>query len=485
MEHLEKDNESALPSGPLPMCIATREGRILVANPRWRATFGSGQHVTEAARAPEASTLDNLWAQRLQALEKGSVHLHVSTGPPPQLTWWRWLIEQAGEDRVRVCAQDVTAERRLMAVLKVRERSSSLEALTRGLVHELNNPLSSIITNLTFLQQQVSAGPLDEDALPDVEGALADAAEATQLVRSIVLGLGDLVSAPAAPSMLQLNDLLNAVVNMCRAAILNRAQLVLDLSSEVPPVWAVRADLAQVVMTLILQAVESLPEGHAVHHQITVRSYAGPNGCARVEVRDTGPGLTAQEQQSLFSLSAGEDSLGTLWSAKQILDDLGGRLSLESEPGRGSIVLLELPGTPASEEAKAAGGGEPPPQRRVLIVEDDKLVAGSLRRVLADYDVRVAHGGREAARILIHETFEVILCDLMMPDITGMELYELIEQDRPELCERFVFLTGGAFTDHARAFLQERANPTLCKPFEPDALVALVRKRLGAARGGG
>jgi PAS domain S-box-containing protein len=132
---------------------------------------------------------------------------------------------------------------------------------------------------------------------------------------------------------------------------------------------------------------------------------------------------------------------------------------------------------PASAGGATATGAR---KARLLIVDDDPLVGTSLRRVLSrEHDVTVELGAREAlARLVAGEAFDVVLCDLMMPDMTGMELHAEIERIAPPLAERMVFLTGGAYTAHAREFLAAVSNPRLQKPFDAQLLRAVVREVL-------
>jgi two-component system, NtrC family, sensor kinase len=131
----------------------------------------------------------------------------------------------------------------------------------------------------------------------------------------------------------------------------------------------------------------------------------------------------------------------------------------------------------AESTAPAATSGDAP--ARILVVEDDRLVASSLRRVLAAYAVSVVDSGREAQALLLSNDFELIICDLMIPDLTGMDIYERLDRDRPHLCARFVFMTGGAFTARAKRFVKEfPSERRVEKPFDPEGLVLLVRKLL-------
>ena len=116
----------------------------------------------------------------------------------------------------------------------------------------------------------------------------------------------------------------------------------------------------------------------------------------------------------------------------------------------------------------------------MLVVDDDVQLARTLARALSAHDTTVAYGGAEALAFLSERNdFDVILCDLMMPEVTGMELYLRVATDRPEVARRFIFMTGGAFTNAARTFLDTVQNECITKPFDLVRLRALVASRVG------
>jgi CheY-like chemotaxis protein len=115
----------------------------------------------------------------------------------------------------------------------------------------------------------------------------------------------------------------------------------------------------------------------------------------------------------------------------------------------------------------------------VLIVDDELVLANALGRSLdADYEVAIATSGREGLEVIRRDDrFDVILCDLIMPGITGMDLYEEVRRTKPALAERIVFMSGGTFTPRTREFLATVKNPALDKPFDLSTLNTLLRAR--------
>ncbi|ATB51251.1 two-component regulator propeller domain-containing protein [Corallococcus macrosporus] len=158
-----------------------------------------------------------------------------------------------------------------------------------------------------------------------------------------------------------------------------------------------------------------------------------------------------------------------------------------------SAPALSSGGT-GSGESPAMHGARPEPQAtpapeaargRVLVVDDDALVSGAIRRTLSrENDVEVLVSARRALELLTgaEARYDVVLCDLMMPEMTGMDLYDALARVDPRAAERIVFITGGAFTATARTFLERVGNPRVEKPFDPEALRQLVRSEVARAR---
>lgn len=156
---------------------------------------------------------------------------------------------------------------------------------------------------------------------------------------------------------------------------------------------------------------------------------------------------------------------------------------MSSTEGRGTTFTVALPPAEkripglvqASGAAQQAAGSASPSKARVLVVDDDPHVARAIQRALRDEDVRTASSGEEAIALLHAEPFDLVVCDVMMPEMTGMELHERLSAAWPGLERRMIFVTGGVFTPEATDFLARVPNPRLEKPFDVEALRAMVR----------
>jgi CheY-like chemotaxis protein len=134
----------------------------------------------------------------------------------------------------------------------------------------------------------------------------------------------------------------------------------------------------------------------------------------------------------------------------------------------GPAALVRL--TEHTELGALDKASETDARRRVLVVDDEVVIGNVVRRILRDHDVVHVTDAEQAMSLLLRETFDVILCDVMMPGMSGVDLFEMVCRDHPLLQKRFVFVTGGAFTKRARDFLANVPNPRIDKPFEASAI---------------
>jgi CheY-like chemotaxis protein len=245
--------------------------------------------------------------------------------------------------------------------------------------------------------------------------------------------------------------------------------------------------LVQVFLNLLVNAAHAIPPGAAENNSIHVR-LTTKDGRAEITIRDTGSGMTSEVLAHALDpfFTTKPIGVGTglgLSVCSNVIRACGGQLDLESEPGRGTAVTIRLPheqAAPALEVPHPAAATEAQAVLRVLVIDDDPLVIRSLRRLLKPHDVTTVEHAPQALTLLGGETeFDLILCDLMMPELTGAELYERVAAWGRGLEQQIVFITGGVFTEQMQIFLENVPNRRLEKPIranELDALLARVRR---------
>jgi two-component system, cell cycle sensor histidine kinase and response regulator CckA len=402
--------------------------------------------------------------------------------------WVEWRGTPVGGGGRLIAVRDVTAQRRLEdadARLLEAERLAVVGSLAGGVAHQINNALTATRLSLgRLISFELARQPMTAirqhrlELLQDAREGLARVEHITRELKSFAR----LDDAPAAP--LDVRGAIEAAVALAAHEIRHRARLVTDLA-DVPQVFGTDHGLRQVFLNLLLNAAQSLPEGEADHNEVRVASWTDAAGNAVVEVCDTGTGIAGPDLGRIFEPFFTTRPLGAglglgLSVCHDVVTAMRGTITAESAVGQGTRMRVVLP--PAARPAvrvptpmPVAAMRDDEGKRRILIVDDDRPVAAAVALELEDHDVVVAGSGREAFEILRHDPgFDVVLCDLMMPEMSGMDLYTWLRPIEPSLVERFVFMSGGAFTPRAERFLAETTNPRLDKPFPPDELRRVI-----------
>jgi len=394
---------------------------------------------------------------------------------------------------------DTTQERSAQEQLMISDRMASVGMLAAGVAHEINNPLGAALLNLEIAHEILGESP-ERAAESELRASIVDARSAVARVHAIV---GDLRifsrHEDGAAVSADVRSALESSLRMAFNEIRHRARVVKDYQPA-PIVSGSEARLGQVFLNLLVNAAQAIAEGNIDANTIRVATRTDEVGRAVVEVSDSGSGIAAEALPHLFSpfYTTKPPGIGTglgLPICQRIVTQMGGEIHVESVIGEGTTFRVLLPAAaptgPSSGHAAHAAARAPTSLRRgrILVVDDEPMLAAAIRRVLvSQHDVVTTTRAVDALdKLRSGATFDVIFCDLMMPQVTGMELYARIESEFPEHASRVVFLTGGAFTQAARDFLARVSNPTLEKPIDRNGLLALVSERVKASScsGGG
>jgi CheY-like chemotaxis protein/anti-sigma regulatory factor (Ser/Thr protein kinase) len=296
--------------------------------------------------------------------------------------------------------------------------------------------------------------------------------------------------------LLDLREVVTPALRMMRHVLRNRAQLVEDYGPT-PCVLGSEARLGQVLLNLLVNAVQAIPEGAAERHTVRIHTRTAPDGRAEVEVSDTGRGILPEVLphifEPFFTTKPSEEGTGLgLPICQQIIQSHGGEILVRSDPGQGSVFTVLLPAVPASasravpeprEGEQSSHVHEVARRGRILIVDDEPRLARSMRLLLEPaYDVVTTTSGSEALTLVSSgQRFDVVVCDLQMPGTTGKDIYTQLRERQPELARRLVFMSGGAYTPQASQFIRTVPNRVLEKPVRPELLLATIDAALAPA----
>jgi PAS domain S-box-containing protein len=403
---------------------------------------------------------------------------------------------------VVIVLRDISTRRSLEARLALAERLAGLGMLAAGAAHEINNPLAYSLANCEVAQRELAAvrdglhgaRPVDdrlEQHLAALEHALHDAREGAERVQRVVNDLKMVSKPPAArpASTFALVPVLESATRMAWNEIKHRARFVRDFRAA-PFARGNDTQIAQVLMNLLINAAQAIPEGHEHEHEIRLVLDVDAVGDSVIEVCDTGPGIPPEVMVHIFDpfFSTKPSGIGTglgLSISHGLIEANAGTLSAESVLGKGSMFRVWLPrAEPALATAEIASTNSAVPAARraqILVVDDEPSITSVIGRAFgATHDVSVAARADEALALLHSgRRFDLILCDLLMPGMSGAELHERLSSELPGQAERMVFLSGGAFTPRARDFLESiDTRRKLEKPFLLAAVEKLIHESI-------
>jgi PAS domain S-box-containing protein len=390
--------------------------------------------------------------------------------------------------------RDVSERRRLERRLSTSERMAAIGTMAAGMQHEINNPLASILANLEFAREGLRTAP-SSAALHEITGALDDASEGAERIRRTVEELRYFSrSAETVDGHVEVASAIDEAVRMTAHALRHHASL-RRAYGPAPRVRAEVGQLARVFVNLLLHVAQSMGDGGATTHTIVLTTRTDAAGRAVAEISDDGPGTASDAVHRILdpffgaTVERSAEGLG-LAVCHTIVTSLGGEIDVESELGKGTTFRVSLPpagAVPAAPQKAApalvAPASAPRSSRgRVLVVDDEVSIGKALRRILAsEHDVTLESDARAALDRLEHEEFDVVFCDLMMPNMSGMDFFDRVVAQAPALAERIVFLTGGAFSPRSEEFLRASPNACLTKPFTRQDVSSIVRRMIDGA----
>ena len=476
-----------------PLLLVEVSGQVLVAN-------AAARTLKQSALSAELDTLVADASRSRSICDRSLTHAgraYVARAYP------------VTKGRVLLYVRDVTEERSYEVRRLQAEKLASIGTLAAGVAHEINNPAAFVLGNLEALSSHVREiddhlTAADDPALRnnlaellfEVKAVLQETKEGMARIHRIVRDLSSFSHVDddrGATS--ELGATVESTLSLLRNELRHRTRLERDLRST-RVVAVSQARLGQVFLNLILNAAQALDEASAPQNRIVVRTYDRGED-SFFEVTDNGPGIPPDVLPRIFDsfFTTKPRGVGTglgLPIVQGIVRSLDGEIAVETRVGRGTTFRVRLPSrSPARAEAvptptvsAGASGGVPEPssrRRRILAVDDEPLLLKAYRRMLADvHEVVTALGGRDALLVLQKDPgFDVILCDLQMPEMSGMELHAKVKARHPALAERFVFATGGAFSSEAKRFL-EQGITCIGKPFRVEELTAAIEAKLAA-----
>lgn len=387
--------------------------------------------------------------------------------------------------------QDLTELDRLQVQLHQAERLASLGLLTAGLAHEINNPLTYMLLNLIDLKDTLPGllrDPNQEEGaqvLESIQEVLVGAQRLQQIVRDVRL-----FSRPNDETVpVDVNRVLDAALNVASPQIKKRAKLVQELSPNLPPVLANESRLCQSFLNLLLNAVQAIPEEEPRKHEISLKTSL-QGASVLIEISDTGIGIEPKNLTRIFDpfFTTKPVGLGTglgLSICHRLVTSLGGQISVRSTPGKGSSFSVLLPWVePPKESAPEEQDPQEKPLRaRILALDDEIPILTILKRILVEHDVTVSYRGADAMDKARQEPpFDIIFCDLNMPEQNGEEFFLELLGQRPDYEGKIFFMSGGGFVPKSPRFIAYLKEHSIEKPLDLKGLRTLIQTTMKKAQ---
>jgi signal transduction histidine kinase len=430
-----------------------------------------------------------------------------------------YLVKGAFDADTLMRAMRYAVERAQSAVLRNRllqaDRLSAIGRLAAGIAHEVSNPAAFVRANQDLLKTRLDAALLALEGLPRefelassspfartlerIQGDLIaagriaeDASKGIARICSVVSDLRGYARLEAGePAEILPNQVVSDVCRLASGLVRHKARLIQDLE-DVPTLGLVPGRLDQVLMNLLVNAAHAIRESGPEHESIVVSTRASGGG-VMIAVEDSGVGMTEEEQrrafEPLFSRRPPGEGMGLgLAICADIVGAQGGTIRCSSQLGKGSRFEVWLPAStlaprPTPPESSPPPQVEPTRRARILLVDDEPNILQTYSILLeAEFDVVTATNGAEAlARADAEPAVDLVICDLMMPDMDASSVLDELRRRQPHLVSRFVLHTGGAMTERTRRLVDSGAFPVFFKPISVAEIASAVRALVAGA----
>jgi signal transduction histidine kinase len=395
-----------------------------------------------------------------------------------------------------VALQDERA--RLSSDLAHQDKLSALGVLAAGVSHEINNPCAAILSNMTVLRDQLEAllarprfqrADTMEGLASDWIESIGDCINAANRIHAIVktLNVFSRKSESAPAVAVDVNEEIRTVLRLIGKEVRFRATFDVSLAPGMPRIYCAPNSITQIVTNLVVNALQALEDSATESARVWV-STAFDDEHVMLEIGDNGPGMSTDVLARVFDPFFTTKPIGKgtglgLSITRQLVQKMGGEIFVESDLGAGArfSVVLERAHMSAADSARNELRMPPASDRlRVLLLDDDELILRSMQRSLSPhFECQAVARATAALDVLqVDGEFDVVVSDVVMPDMNGLEFFNELEHHRPDLALRTVFISGGITSEVLHSRVTDTGRPCFTKPVDMQELIRTIR-RLG------
>ena len=382
----------------------------------------------------------------------------------------------------------------LSSDLAHQDKLSALGVLSAGVSHEINNPCAAILTNMSVLREQLEAvidrPPFNRVAMLDAFSSewiesIGDCISAANRIHSIVKTLNIFSrKVDVTPISVDVNEEIRTVLRLIGKEVRFNARFDVRYDPQLPRILAPPNTITQVVTNLVVNALQALENANTPSPKIWIAT-AHDDDHLMLEIGDNGPGMSADVVSRIFdpfftTKAVGKGTGLGLSITRQLVQKMGGEILVESEPGEGTRFEVVVERTHVFEANPRLELRTPPSsdRLRVLLLDDEELVLRSMQRSLAAHFECLGMPRAQAALTALEadHDFDVVVTDVVMPEMNGIEFYSELQTHHPDLALRTLFISGGITSQMLHERVTDTGRPCLAKPIDLAELVQSIRR---------
>ncbi len=466
-----------------------KEGEKIFGCPKAQIVGSSVMNFLPSSEQEYAATL----IQKLtikKAIGPNQAHIQQPSGNICDVEYTAVCIENENDSFIFSMLLDTTDQNKLRAQNLLSAKLATVGTLAAGIIHEINNPLTYILTNLNFIKDTMQESSFDDLSKPtfftELKSIINDSVEGAEQINKIVQDIKGFARIDKAEvTTVDLPKVLNAAINIVSAQFKNHAVVEKDFSADIPLVLLQGSKLQQVFMNIIINAAQSMDKNNFEKNIIRVKAYVAENYIC-VEIGDTGVGIPSDILEKIFEpfFTTKPAGIGTglgLSICSEIIHEMGGDIEVKSEVNKGTTFSIYLPINLITENASVSNESRVMTDKNILIIDDEPAFLSAMEYVFGKKNhITLIDSGRSAHSLLIEnpDKFDIIICDFNMPDVNGEDLFLYLKRANPKLIERMIFVTGFPEEFKLENLGPHLMNPCLTKPFTKKQLIKAIHSIL-------
>ena len=439
-----------------------------------------GRNLTELFPKKSLDVVEKIWKKQISGEEIGVFDMEISTKAGDKKiieTRERVLWDKGKIVLIYGLGRDVTRRKLLEEHLIQSEKLASMGEMLSGVAHEINNPLTAIIGNSQLLMRK---SDLDNDVMRKVDTIQRESARVHRIVQNL---LSFARKEETKKEMMDINDIIKDVCDLVIYNVkVNNIKINLGLEDNLTQTYIDSNQIKQVFINILNNAIDALIDNGGGN--IEIKSYKMVDAI-RVEFKDDGPGIPDNIRKKIFDpfFTTKDVGKGTglgLSISYGIVKNHNGEINVTSEKGVGTKFTVSLPIVVSDNirsQSLSKKGKSDLKGKKILIVDDEESIRSFVDELLTGEGciVEAVDNGAEAMEKMAKKDFDVILCDIKMPGVSGKELFNFIKKNKSKLVDKMVFITGDLLSEDTKKFMKKTGSSFIEKPLQIDSLIEIVQ----------